>query len=44
MRNLDILDTRDKIRVYRKVGLMGTIPHDGLPMLPAAKPDHDDTK
>ncbi len=40
MRNLDILDTRDKIRVYRKVGLMGTSLHDGLPMLPAATPDH----
>jgi argininosuccinate synthase len=37
MRNLDILDTRDKIRVYRSVGLMGTTPHEGLPMLPAAK-------
>ncbi len=36
MRNLDILDTRDKIRVYRQVGLMGTSLHDGLPMLPAA--------
>jgi argininosuccinate synthase len=44
MRNLDILDTRDKIRVYRKVGLMGTIPHDGLPMLPAAKPEHDEVE
>ncbi len=41
MRNLDILDTRDKIRVYHQVGLMGTKPHEGLPLLPAAKPDHD---
>ncbi len=40
MRNLDILDTRDKIRVYQRVGLMGTVPHEGLPMLPAAKTDH----
>jgi argininosuccinate synthase len=39
MRNLDILDTRDKIRVYRHVGLMGTVPHEGLPMLPAAAPE-----
>jgi argininosuccinate synthase len=39
MRNLDILDTRDKIRVYQQVGLMGTVPHEGLPMLPAAAPD-----
>jgi len=38
MRNLDILDTRDKLRVYRQTGLMGTAPHEGLPMLPAAKP------
>jgi argininosuccinate synthase len=41
MRNLDILDTRDKIRVYRQVGLMGTVPHEGLPMLPAAVPEHE---
>ena len=41
MRNLDILDTRDKIRVYHRVGLMGTKPHEGLPLLPAAKPEHD---
>ena len=36
MRNLDIADTREKIRVYHQVGLMGTTPHDGLPLLPAA--------
>jgi argininosuccinate synthase len=41
MRNLDILDTRDKIRVYRQVGLMGTTASDGLPMLPAAAPEHE---
>jgi argininosuccinate synthase len=41
MRNLDILDTRDKIRVYHRVGLMGTSPTEGLPLLPAAKPEHD---
>ncbi len=41
MRNLDIFDTRDKIRVYHRVGLMGTTPHEGLPLLPAARPDHD---
>jgi argininosuccinate synthase len=39
MRNLDILDTRDKLRVYRETGLMGTSPHEGLPLLPAAKPE-----
>ena len=41
MRNLDIADTREKIRVYHRVGLMGTTPHEGLPLLPAAAPEHD---
>ena len=41
MRNLDIADTREKIRVYHRVGLMGTQPHEGLPLLPAAAPDLD---
>ncbi|HOG29530.1 MAG TPA: argininosuccinate synthase, partial [Vicinamibacterales bacterium] len=36
MRNLDILDSRDKLRVYHETGLMATSPHEGLPMLPAA--------
>jgi len=36
MRNLDILDTRDKLRVYHETGLMATSPHEGLPLLPAA--------
>jgi argininosuccinate synthase len=39
MRNLDIFDTRDKIRVYHEVGLMGTKAPDGLPLLPAATPE-----
>ena len=39
MRNLDIADTREKIRVYHQLGLMGTSPHEGLPLLPAAAPD-----
>ena len=39
MRNLDIFDTRDKIRVYHEVGLMGTNAPDGLPLLPAATPE-----
>ncbi|MEO5966380.1 MAG: argininosuccinate synthase [Candidatus Limnocylindrales bacterium] len=43
MRNLDIADTREKIRVYHRVGLMGTTPHDGLPLLPAAAPDPEPT-
>ena len=37
MRNLDIADTREKIRVYHQVGLMGTTPHDGLPLLPGRR-------
>jgi argininosuccinate synthase len=41
MRNLDIFDTRDKIRVYHEVGLMGTTSPDGLPLLPAAAPDDE---
>jgi argininosuccinate synthase len=39
MRNLDIADTREKIRVYHQVGLMGTSPGEGLPLLPAAAPE-----
>jgi argininosuccinate synthase len=39
MRNLDIADTREKIRVYHRAGLMGTTPEDGLPLLPAAAPE-----
>jgi argininosuccinate synthase len=44
MRNLDIADTREKIRVYHQVGLMGTTPRDGLPLLPAAAPDTGPTE
>jgi hypothetical protein len=35
MRNLDIADTREKIRVYHQVGLIAKTPHEGLPLLPA---------
>jgi argininosuccinate synthase len=31
MRNLDIADTRDKLRVYSKAGLLGSA--DGVPLL-----------
>ena len=41
MRNLDIADTREKIRVYHQVGLMGPTKSDGLPLLPAAAPEHE---
>jgi len=42
MRNLDIADTREKIRVYHQVGLMGTSREDGLPLLPASVPDNQE--
>ena len=41
MRNLDIADTREKIRIYHEVGLMGAPSTDGLPLLPAAAPEPD---
>src|SRR5262245_43977997 len=39
MRNLDIIDTRDKLRVYAETGLIGTSAADGLPLLSAAEPE-----
>ena len=36
MRNLDIADTRDKLRVYSDAGLLGK---DGVPLLGPAKKD-----
>jgi argininosuccinate synthase len=35
MRNLDIIDTRDKLRVYSETGLLGS-GSSGIPLLPAA--------
>jgi len=40
MRNLDIADTREKLRVYHQVGLMSGTSRDGLPLLPAVVPEH----
>jgi len=37
MRNLDIVDTRDKLRVYSEAGLLG--PGGGLPLLDDGKKD-----
>jgi len=37
MRNLDIEDTRGKLGVYTKVGLLGTGSDSGIPLL--GKPD-----
>jgi argininosuccinate synthase len=33
MRNLDIADTRDKLRVYGEAGLLGESPGSGVPLL-----------
>jgi argininosuccinate synthase len=38
MRNLDITDTRDKLLIYTKAGLLSG--GDAMPALPAASPDH----
>ena len=41
MRNLDIIDTRDKLRVYSETGLIGTGAADGMPMLAASAVGRD---
>jgi argininosuccinate synthase len=33
MRNLDILDTRDKLRIYGEAGLLGDSGEGGVPLL-----------
>jgi argininosuccinate synthase len=38
MRNLDIVDTRDKLRVYGEAGLLGDGKDGGLPLLGNAQP------
>ena len=37
MRNLDIIDTRDKLRVYTEAGLIGPSPASGVPQLPGSE-------
>jgi argininosuccinate synthase len=37
LRNLDIADTRDKLRVYGEAGLLGNSKADGVPLLGAAR-------
>ncbi len=39
MRNLDIIDTRDKLRVYSQTGLLGT--GSGMPLLESGKPESE---
>jgi argininosuccinate synthase len=38
MRNLDIADTRDKLRVYGEAGLLGDSQAGGVPLLGPGKP------
>ncbi|HUP30931.1 MAG TPA: hypothetical protein VM122_12200, partial [Usitatibacter sp.] len=42
MRNLDIVDTRDKLRVYSEVGLIGSGSSSGVPLLSSDKPSSSD--
>jgi argininosuccinate synthase len=42
MRNLDIIDTRDKLLIYTRTGLLRPAPADGLPLLSAG--EHSDEK
>jgi len=41
MRNLDIIDTREKLLVYTQSGLLKPSASSGLPELPAADSDKD---
>jgi argininosuccinate synthase len=44
MRNLDIIDTRDKLMIYTQTGLLKPSPSSGLPQLPAADHNPDEEK
>jgi argininosuccinate synthase len=44
MRNLDIIDTREKLLLYTQTGLLKPSATSGLPQLPAADTDKDSTK
>src|SRR6187455_1813906 len=44
MRNLDIIDTREKLLLYTQTGLLKPSATSGLPQLPAADTDKDTTK
>ena len=39
MRNLDIADTRDKLRVYGETGLLGDAKAGGVPLLGPEAPE-----
>ncbi len=44
MRNMDISDTREKLSIYSKVGLLGTGSDGALPLLPSGERDENDKK
>jgi argininosuccinate synthase len=44
MRNLDIVDTRDKLRIYMETGLLAPTPSTGLPLIVAASPEEEPEK
>ena len=44
MRNMDISDTREKLSIYSKVGLLGTGSDGALPLLPSGDADENDKK
>jgi argininosuccinate synthase len=44
MRNLDIVDTREKLLLYTQTGLLKPSKSSGLPELPAADTDKKDSK
>ena len=41
MRNMDISDTREKLQIYSKVGLLGAGSDSGLPLLPQIDDEED---
>jgi argininosuccinate synthase len=42
MRNLDIVDTRDKLRTYAKAGLLSPSADSGFPSLPGSDTEHEE--
>ena len=42
MRNLDIADTRDKLLIYMKAGLLGAGSGDRIPLLPEPEEETKD--
>jgi argininosuccinate synthase len=44
MRTLDIVDTRDKLRIYMETGLLAPTPSTGLPLIMAASPEEEPEK